>query len=68
MPVMDADVVVIRTDDLFDNMVFDVVIEPLVCKGTELGWSTQKMAVADNITGTAGEMSLGRRAHSPSST
>ncbi|RLM80163.1 hypothetical protein C2845_PM12G21270 [Panicum miliaceum] len=36
MPMMDGDVVVIGTDGLFDN-VFDVELEQLVRKGTELG-------------------------------
>ena len=53
MPVVDGDVVVIGTDGLFDN-VLDV----------ELGLSPQNMA--DNIAGTACEMSFGWLAHSPS--
>ena len=51
MPVVDGDVVVIGTDGLFDN-VLDV----------ELGLSPQNMA--DNIAGTACEMSFGWLAHS----
>ena len=63
MPVMDGDVVVIGTDGLFDN-VLDVELEQLVRRGTELGLSPQSMA--DNIAGTACEMSFGWLAHSPS--
>ncbi|PAN07241.2 hypothetical protein PAHAL_1G318600 [Panicum hallii] len=63
MPVMDGDVVVIGTDGLFDN-VFDVELEQLVRRGTELGLSSQNMA--DNIAGAACDMSFGWLAHSPS--
>ncbi|CAL5056996.1 unnamed protein product [Urochloa decumbens] len=65
VPVVAGDVVVVGTDGLFDN-VFDVELERLVREGTELGMSPQDMA--DDIAGTALQVSLGWLAHSPSST
>ncbi|CAL4886549.1 unnamed protein product [Urochloa decumbens] len=58
-----GDVVVVGTDGLFDN-VFDSELERLVWEGTELGMSPQDMA--DDIAGTALQVSLGWLAHSPS--
>ncbi|CAN6245215.1 unnamed protein product [Urochloa humidicola] len=63
LPVESGDVVVVGTDGLWDN-VFDTELERIVREVTELGLSPQDMA--DNIAGTALQVSFGWLAHSPS--
>ncbi|CAN6232564.1 unnamed protein product [Urochloa humidicola] len=63
VPVVSGDVVVVGTDGLWDN-VFDTELERIVWESTELGLSPQD--TADNIAGTALQVSFGWLAHSPS--